>query len=207
MEGMSKNVDRHGWPTTKNLKKYWLKHPKAVPQETKFGPNVKDSKISNLEFFSWKYYFGHTKVLYMPRCSSGYHQFFFKFRFSSRQSQSQQKLAKKITHFTIQFCSKCFTRFMNHNSFHIENDMLLQHSQKPFWLYKFPTNMFLFGVWKNVCTAPFHSWRTLKANVCILLYISLRRFLFQRRSKVLSGKGWDGEAGWIIFLRGLAVWA
>ena len=131
--------------------------------------------------------------------------FFFNFRFSSRQSQSQQKLAKKISHFTIQFCSKRFIRFTNHNSFHIENGMLPQHSQKPFWLYKFSTNMFLFGVWKNVCTAPFldaqefHSWRTLKANVCILLYISLRRFLFQRRSKVLSGKGWDGEAGRIIF--------
>ena len=28
------------------------------------------------------------------------------FRFCGRKSQSQQKLAKRITHFTIQFCSK-----------------------------------------------------------------------------------------------------
>ena len=42
--------------------------------------------------------------------------YFFNFRFSSRKSQSQQKLAKKITHFTIQFCSKNFTHFANLNS-------------------------------------------------------------------------------------------
>ena len=52
---------------------------------------------------------------------------------------------------------------------------------------------------KIICTVPFldtqepHSWRTLKANVCVFLYISVRKFLFQRRSKVLSdgdGKVW-----------------
>ena len=43
----------------------------------------------------------------------------------------------------------------------------------------FPANMFLCGVRKNICTTPFldtqelHSWSTLKANVCIFLYISL----------------------------------
>ena len=53
--------------------------------------------------------------------------------------------------------------------------------------------MFLFGVRKNIRTAPFldaqelYSWSTLKANVCIFLYISDRTFLFQRRSKILSG--------------------
>ena len=56
----------------------------------------------------------------------------------------------------------------------------------------FPAHMFLFGVRKNICTAPFldsqepHSWSTLIANVFIFLYISVRKFLFQRRSKVLS---------------------
>ena len=112
------------------------------------------------------------------------------------------------------FCSKNFTHFTNLNSLGIENDMSPQHRQKPFWLYKLSVNIFLFGFRKNICTASFldayepHSWSTLKANVCIFLYISLRRFLFQRRSKVLSGKLWDGEGGgWIISLRRLAVWA
>ena len=57
---------------------------------------------------------------------------FFNFRFSSRQSQSQQNLAKKITHFTIQFYSKHLTHFANPNSLYIENNTLPQHGQKPF---------------------------------------------------------------------------
>ena len=50
----------------------------------------------------------------------------------------------------------------------------------------FPAIMFLFGVKKN-CTAPFldaqelHSWSTLKANVCILLNISSRNFLWSKK--------------------------
>ena len=109
-------------------------------------------------------------------------RFFVNSRFSSRKYQSQQKLAKEITHSTIQFCSKNLTHFTNLNLLDIENNMLSQHSQKAFWLYKFSADVFLFGVRKNICTAPFldaqelHSWSTLKANVCIFLYISLRNF-------------------------------
>ena len=112
---------------------------------------------------------------------------FFNIRFSRRKSQSQQNLAKKIT-FTVQFCSKNLTHFTNSNSLDIENNMLPQHNQKPFWLYKFSANMF---------TAPFldaqelHSWSTLKANACIFLYIFLIKILFQTCGKVLCGKGWD----------------
>ena len=58
---------------------------------------------------------------------------FFNFRLPSRKSQSQQTLAKKITHFTTQFYSKNLTHFTNLNSLDIENNMLPQHGQKPFW--------------------------------------------------------------------------
>ena len=71
-------------------------------------------------------------------------------------------------------------------------------AKKIYQFPNFPANMLLFGVRKNICTAPFPdaqellSWSTLKANVCIFLYISLRKILFQRRSKILSGDmgGW-----------------
>ena len=72
----------------------------------------------------------------------------------------------------------------------------------------FPANMFPFGVRKNICSALFldaqepHSWSTLKANVCIFLHISVRKCLFQRRSKILSAGRW-----WINSLRWIAVWA
>ena len=122
---------------------------------------------------------------------------FFSLRFSSRKSQSQQKLAKKITYFTIKICSKNLTHFTTLNSLDIDKNMLPQHSKKSFLLYKF-SSKHLVGVRRNICTAPFldaqelHSRSTLKANVCIFLYISLRKFLFQRRSKFLSGGVWGG---------------
>ena len=58
-------------------RKNWLKHPKAVPQKTKFGPKYNWFKISHLEFFYWKYYSWHTTFLYPSACSSGHHQSFF----------------------------------------------------------------------------------------------------------------------------------
>ena len=62
---------------------------------------------------------------------------FFNLRFSSRKSQSQQKLAEKITHFTIQFRSKNLTHFTNLSSLDIGNNIHPQHSQKTFWPYRF----------------------------------------------------------------------
>ena len=114
-------------------------------------------------------------------------EFFFNFRFFSRKSQSQQKLSKKVTYFTIQFHSKNLIRFTNLNSLDIENNMLSQHRQKPFWhclvlektfaLHHFwtPKNCILEALWKQM-------------SVCFC--ISARIFLFQRRSKILSGEEW-----------------
>ena len=87
---------------------------------------------------------------------------------------------------------------MNLNSFEIENNMLPNTAKKLSQFTNFPANMFLFGVRKIICTAPFPdaqellSLSTLKANVCIFLYISLKKILFQRCSKILS----DGMGDW-----------
>ena len=94
---------------------------------------------------------------------------FFNFRFSSRKSQSQQKLAKKIRYFTIPFHAKILTYFTNLYSLDIKNNMLPKHSQKPFWqtfqqscfclvsekifaLHHFstPWNCILVGLWKQM---------------------------------------------------------
>ena len=75
----------------------------------------------------------------------------------------------------------------------------------------FPANMFLFGVRKNNCTAPFPdaqellSWNTLKANVCIFLYVSLRTFCFKDLARFYLVV-WRVGGGWILSLRRLAVW-
>ena len=75
----------------------------------------------------------------------------------------------------------------------------------------FPANMFLLGVRKKHlhCTI---SWRPRTTflkhfeskNLSISVYLS-KKFLFQRRIKILSG-GMGGWGGWIISLRQLAVW-
>ena len=43
----------------------------------KFGPKYKLLKISNLEFFFCKYFFGHKILLYSSTRSSGHYQSFF----------------------------------------------------------------------------------------------------------------------------------
>ena len=50
-------------------KKHWLKCPRGVPKKTKFKPKYKLFKISYWEFFFWKWYFRHTKFLYLSRRS------------------------------------------------------------------------------------------------------------------------------------------
>ena len=107
-------------------------------------------------------------------------------------------VAKKITHFTIQIRSKNLTHFTKLNSLYIEKNMFPQQSFLTLKVLShftsFPANMFLVGVRKKICTTPFleaqelHSPSTLKGNVCIFLYISVRKSLFQRRRKLLSGK-------------------
>ena len=85
-------------------------------------------------------------------------KFFFDFRFSSRKSQSQQKLSIKITYFAIQFPSKHLTHFTNLNSLDIENNILPKHGQKSFSLYKLSCKHF--SVWyqkKHLrCTISWH---------------------------------------------------
>ena len=81
----------------------------------------------------------------------------------------------------------------------------------------FLANLFLCGVRKNICTASFfdyqelHSWSTLKGNVCIFLYISLKKICFQDVVMFYLVKGGIGEGGeggdWINFSRRFTVWA
>ena len=92
VRALSKNVGYHGWPMTKNLKLYWLKCHKQ--SQKKIATRKKIIQTSCLEFIS------------LP----------INFRFSGTKSQSQQKLAKRITHFPIQFRSINLIHFVNLNS-------------------------------------------------------------------------------------------
>ena len=118
----------------------------------------------------------------MSRLSSGHHQrYFYNFRFSSRKSQHQQKLAKKITYFPGQFRSEKVT--VLRTSTHLTLKIICsRNTANSLSDYKnFPANMFLFGARKNISTSSFldvhelHFWKTLQANVIIFPYISLKK--------------------------------
>ena len=98
----------HGWKTVTT--RVYMIHPKTVPPKIwNLEQKINDSKP-------------HIWILS------------FNFRFSSTKSQNQQKLAKKITHFTnftIRFCSKNLTHFTNLNALNIAKIILPQHSQQP----------------------------------------------------------------------------
>ena len=109
--------------------------------------------------------------------SGHYQSFFFDFRFSGRKSQSQQKLSVKITYFAIQFRSKNLTHFMNLNSLEIENNILPQHNQKPFWLYHKSFSKHASVWWQKKIFALRHFWHPktafLKHFESKFLYISV----------------------------------
>ena len=73
-------------------------------------------------------------------------------------------------------------------------------AKTPSQFTNFPASMFLFGVRKSICTAPFPDpqellyWTTLKANVCVFLYISL--FISKMKQDFIWWYGGLGEAEW-----------
>ena len=119
---------------TKNKKKHRLKLPKAVPKCRNMDQNINDSKshISNSLFEN---IISSIQLFYVrPHVPVDIIRVFFNFRFSSRNSQNLHKLAKKITNFTIQFRSKNLIHFTNRKALDIENNILLQCTQKHHFL-------------------------------------------------------------------------
>ena len=162
--------------------------------------------MSYLEFFLWKYYFWHTTFLYSPRCTSGHLQrsFFLISDFLSESLKANKNLGKRSLILEYSFARK--TSLILRTSTHLTLKTICSCNTP-----KSLSDMFLLDVREKICTAPFLDtqeldfWSTLKANVCISLYISVRKFFFQRRSNVLSDVGGLGE-GWVISWRWLTVW-
>ena len=132
------------------------------------------------------------------RSSGHYQSFFFNFRFSSRKSQSKQKLVKKSLVLQYSFAQKASLILWTSTHLTLKLTCSRKRAKRLSHFTNFPENMFLFSVEKNICTKPFldgqelhwSTWGTLKANVYIFQYISGERFLFQRRSTILSGECW-----------------
>ena len=154
--------------------------------------NINNSKCHIWNSFFWKYYFRHTTFLYSPRCSSGHLQSFFLssgFLAESLKASNTWQKRSPILQDSFNRKTSVFLRTLTHLTLKIICSR---------------------NTAKNICITPFldaqerNFWSTLKANVCIFLYISVRIF-FQRRSNILSDGSGLGE-GWIISWSGLIVW-
>ena len=96
-----------------------------------------DQNINSSKSDTWNSFFENIisgiQLFYIgPHVPVDIIRFFSDFKFSSKKSQSQQKLPKMMIHFTIQSCSKNLINFTNLNSLDIENNMFPQHNQKLF---------------------------------------------------------------------------
>ena len=73
-------------------------------------------------------------------------------------------------------------------------------AKKSFQFTTFPANMFLFSVRKSICNELFPDaqellpWSNLKANICIFLYICLRKICFKDVVRFYP-RGYGG--GWV----------
>ena len=152
--------------------------------------------IQNLIFkiYFLKKVFRACNFYIFPHVSVDIIRVFFNFIFFSRESQSQQELPKKATHFTIQFLWK--TSLIIWTSTHLTLKIICccnTAKNLSEFTKKFPASMSLFGVKKKhlhstVSWRPkLHSWSTLKANVRLFLYISVRTEVVKF---YLMGVGW-----------------
>ena len=90
--GIEQKCPPPGLPEGKNLKKT------ETPQKMKFRPKYKSFKISYVELYFWKCYFGHTTSLYLSRPSCGHHQSLFLISDSLAESLRDNKNLQKRPH-------------------------------------------------------------------------------------------------------------
>ena len=150
----------------------WLKQsPKK-----KFEPKCKWFKISYLEFFFFLIFFRFWAYNFFIFVHTFQWTFFiWSLKANILQYSFFQKtspILRTSTHLILKIiCSRNTTKNLSQFA-------------------NFPANIFLFGLWKKqsfLDAQELHSWSTLEANVCRFLYIFVRKFLSQRRSKIVSG--------------------
>ena len=133
--------------------------------------------IQNLIFgiLFLKILFRHTAFLYPSTRYSGHHHFLLIFRFSSRKSQSQQKLEKNDTQFTIQFRSKNVTHFYKsqliwHWKWYDPASNTVKNLSD---FTQFPANTSLFHVRKNISWRPKITFMKHLGRKCLCISVHL----------------------------------
>ena len=176
-------------------KKHWLKNPKAVPPKTKLDQNLSDSESHIWNSFFEDIISGMQLYNIRPHVPVDIIRVFFNFRFSSRKSQSQQKLEKRSLILQYSFAQK--TSFILRTSTHLTSKLIWsRNTVKNLSAFtNFPANMFLFDVRKSICTAPFLDAQELFLkhfeSKCLYISVYLRKKIFvpetQERFYMVTG--------------------
>ena len=159
-------------------------------------------------YFFWIYYFGRTTLFQTFQWTSSDFIFIPEFIAEILKPNKNQRERSPILQYI--FAQKISLILRISTLLKLKIICSQNTAKKLSQFTNFPADMFLFGVRKNICTASFPdaqellSWNTVKSNVCIFLYISLRKFCFKDLARFYTVV-WGVGGGWIISLRGLAV--
>ena len=141
--------------------------------------NINDSKSHIYNYFFENIFSGvHT--------FSGHHQSIFIPEFIAENIKANKNQPKRSLILQYNFVQKASLFLRISTLLKMKITCSQNTAKKLSQITNFPTNMFLFGVRKIICTAPFPdaqellSWSTLKANVSIFLYISLRKIFVSK---------------------------
>ena len=177
-------------------KTHWLKHPKTVPPKLNLDRNINNSKFHIQGSFFENVISGIQLFKICPYVPVDIIRVSLNFRFSS-ESLKAHKNQRKNSLLILQYSFTQKTSLILRTSTHLTLKTICSRNtaKNLSGFTNIPTNTFLFGVRKNIFTARFpdaqepHYLSILKVSVCIFLYISVKRFSFQRRSKILPAGG------------------
>ena len=161
------------------------KHPKEVPRKRNLDQNIKNINDSKSRICN---YFFENIILGVQLNStrfSGHHQNFFTAEFVAENLKANKNRRERSLILQYSFTQKTSLILWISTLLKLKTICSHNSAKKLSQFTNFPANIFPFGVRKNIWTAPFPdaqellSWNTLKPNVCIFLYISLRKFSFK----------------------------
>ena len=146
-------------------RKYWLKHPKAVPQKQNLDRNINDSKSHIWNYFIENIIFGIQLFYINPHVPADSINllFFCWFQISRRKSQSQQNLFAQNTSLILRTSTRLTLKIIcKHDPKRLSKIFLTLEifqetcfclvSEKTFALHHFltPKNCILEALWKQI---------------------------------------------------------
>ena len=133
-------------------KKHWLKRPKAVPQKTKLGPNINNSKSHIYNSFLKIFFRAYNNS---PNAPVDIIRVFFIPEFVAENLKANKNQPKRSLILKYSFAQKTSLILQISTLLKLKITCSQNTAKTPSQFTNFPASMFLFGVRKSICTAPF----------------------------------------------------